>query len=85
MLVDVEDQAFPGCASSHPEERAARMVIEFFTGQLPVVIFMSLRESWARFFDIDLETLSQQFMDAYETTYGTYYKQKRVRWKESIV
>ena len=54
MLVDVEDQAFPECANSNPEERAARMVTEFFTGQLPVVIFMSLRESWAKFFDIEL-------------------------------
>ncbi len=82
MLVDVEDEVFPGSSGSSHEERAARMVTEFFTGQLPIVTFMSLRESWAEIFDIDLETLSQQFMDAYEITYGTYYKQKRAHWKK---
>lgn len=84
MLVDIEDEIFPEAFGSHPEERAARMVTEFFTGQLPIVAFMSLRESWAKIFDIDLDTLSQHFMDAYEMTYGTYYKQKRAHWKNSV-
>jgi AcrR family transcriptional regulator len=82
MLVEVEDQAFPGSMGFSPEERVARMVTEFFTGQLPIVIFMCLRESWAKFFDIEPATLSQQFMDAYETTYGVYYKQKRAGWEK---
>jgi AcrR family transcriptional regulator len=82
MLIEVEEQAFPECASTSPEERVARMVTEFFMGQLPIVVFMCLRESWATFFEIAPETLSDQFMAAYEETYGIYYKQKRARWDE---
>lgn len=83
MLVEVEDEQFPAAAGANQEERAARMVVEFFTGQLPIVAFMSLRESWAKIFDIEPDTLSQHFMRAYEMTYGNYYAQKRARWLSS--
>lgn len=62
--------------SLSPDARSARMVTEFFTSFIPVTLFSCFRDVWADYFQMDKETLSQQFLTAYNATYGAYRQQQ---------
>lgn len=51
-----------------PEEREY-LVYEFFTGFIPVVTFIVLKEKWSRYFDCPADDLLQMFMDSFERTH----------------
>ncbi|PIE34186.1 hypothetical protein CSA56_08590 [candidate division KSB3 bacterium] len=58
------------------EARSEKMVVEFFTSFIPVTLFSCFRDVWSEYFDVDQEALSEQFLTAYNSTYGEYRRQK---------
>lgn len=58
------------------EARSERMVTEFFSSFIPVTLFSCFRSAWSEYFGIEQETLAQQFLTAYDATYGAYRRQK---------
>ena len=58
------------------DEHSARMVTEFFTSFIPVTLFSCFRNVWSGYFHVEEETLAQQFLAAYDATYGAYRRQK---------
>ena len=54
----------------------SHLVTEFFTSQIPVVMFFCLRQTWSEVFHTAPETLSEQFINAYDETYGAYQRSR---------
>jgi AcrR family transcriptional regulator len=57
-------------------EKAQRMVAEFFTSMIPVSLFFCLRGAWSEYFQVDQNTLTQQFIKAHDATYGAYRRRQ---------
>ncbi len=51
------------------EEQMKIRVHEFFTGFLPLVMFMLLRDKWSSFYRYDKDSLLREFLDAFERTH----------------
>jgi AcrR family transcriptional regulator len=45
------------------------LVYEFFTGFIPVIAFMALKDKWCRYYDCNGEELVRLFLDSFEKTH----------------
>ncbi|MCP4397842.1 MAG: TetR/AcrR family transcriptional regulator [bacterium] len=75
MEIEGEHRALTGQALTE-EARSERMVTEFFSSFIPVTLFSCFRNAWADYFNIEQETLAQQFLSAYDATYGVYRRKQ---------
>ena len=76
LLMQVEAESMPKTGGLSDEKRSQRMVTEFFTSFAPLTIFFCFRHAWADYFQTDSEDLVQQFLKAYDSTYGAFRRQK---------
>ena len=76
LLMQVEAEYIPETRDLSDAERSQRMVTEFFTSFTPLTIFFCFRHAWADYFQSDSEDLVQQFLKAYDSTYGAFRRQK---------
>ncbi len=53
---------------------ALEMVTEFFTGIVPIVLFMVFHERWARSFGVDDAAIHQHFVAAFEQTHIAHHR-----------
>lgn len=51
------------------ERYQGRLVFEFFTGLIPLIMFVALRHQWCRHYDTSEEDLLRRFLDAFERTH----------------
>ena len=51
--------------TSHDDERLRSLTAEFFTGFLPLVGFVALRDKWCKFFACDPRKAHEYFLDAF--------------------
>ena len=52
------------------ERYQGRLVFEFFTGLVPLLMFVALRHQWSRHYDTSDEALLRRFLDAFERTHA---------------
>lgn len=52
----------------------AYLVFEFFTGFIPVITFVAMRDKWCRYFNCDGERLLDMFLDSFERTHLTAHE-----------
>lgn len=76
LLIDTEKQYIRKISRIPRDEETEHLVAEFFTSQIPVVLFFCLRDTFSQRFNIDKQTLSGQFLKAYDATYGSYRRNK---------
>lgn len=68
----------PGIASNkRTAEESLNMVTEFFTGIVPIVLFMVFHERWARSFGVDDAAIHQHFVAAFEQTHIAHHRRTR--------
>jgi AcrR family transcriptional regulator len=58
------------------EEIQKHMVHEFFTGMMPVICFILLKDKWCEYFGCDEEKLSENFMEAFTDSHMKSHKNK---------
>jgi AcrR family transcriptional regulator len=49
-------------------------VTEFFTGSVPMMIYIIYRNRWAKFFDVDKEVLDEMFINAFGETHIGHHR-----------
>ena len=49
-------------------------VTEFFTGSIPMMIFVVYRDRWAKFFGVDKEVLDEMFVNAFDETHIEHHR-----------
>jgi len=49
-------------------------VTEFFTGSIPMMIYIIYRNRWAKFFDVDKEVLDKMFINAFDETHLEHHR-----------
>ncbi len=49
-------------------------VTEFFTGSIPMMIYIVYRNRWAKFFDVDKEVLDKMFVNAFDETHIEHHR-----------
>jgi len=49
-------------------------VTEFFTGSLPMMVYIVYRGRWARFFNINTEVLDEMFINAFDETHIEHHR-----------
>lgn len=49
-------------------------VTEFFTGSIPMMIYIIYRSRWAKFFDVDKEVLDKMFINAFDETHIEHHR-----------
>ncbi len=76
MLIDIEKKYIQTTGSLNEEEQNEHLVAEFFTSQIPVVLFFCLRDTFSQCFKVDRKSLSGMFLKAYDSTYGSYRRDK---------
>lgn len=62
--------------SEHPH-----WVTEFFTSMLPAALFVCYSKAWCHYFNVQPETLANDFSNAYKLTHGAYHEHIK---KESL-
>ncbi len=78
LLIEIEKSHMIKNGYLDEEDQAEHMVTEFFTSQIPVVIFFCLRQTWSQAFNTPPDELSHQFFNAYNATYGEYQKKRKM-------
>lgn len=59
----------------HIDEDFIQMyVTEFFTGSVPMIIYVVYRNRWAKFFDVDKEALDKMFINAFDETHIEHHR-----------
>ena len=76
LLIRIEKRYIRQTRQLTEAEQNEHLVAEFFTSQIPVVLFFCLRDTFSECFNVKPETLSGQFLKAYDATYGAYQRQK---------
>ncbi|MFH2057368.1 MAG: TetR/AcrR family transcriptional regulator [Pseudomonadota bacterium] len=76
LLIEIEKDFFKQTGLLQKEELESHMVAEFFTSQIPVVMFFCLRQTWSDAFKTNPDKLTQQFLKAYGATYGAYQRNR---------
>ena len=76
MSMKQEDEYFAG-ARAHKFSGAASeqeyLVLEFFTGFIPVITFVAMKDTWCRYYNCDGEQLLDMFLDSFEKSHLTAY------------
>lgn len=82
-LVDIGGSADPErvghieeSASLNDAEKKQMYVTEFFTGVMPFVCYIVLKDKWCRHFDMDEDELKRYFDTAMEETHELYHKNR---------
>lgn len=76
ILMEIEEKHLKNTQTLPEDEKTKRMVTEFFTSLIPVTLFFCLREAWLEYFSADRHRLTQQFLAAFDATYGAYRRQQ---------
>lgn len=76
LLIRIEKEYIQTTSILSEDEQTEHLVAEFFTSQIPVVLFFCLRETFSECFNVAPDTLSGHFLNAYDATYGTYRRQR---------
>ncbi|WP_026478712.1 TetR/AcrR family transcriptional regulator [Alkaliphilus transvaalensis] len=56
------------------EELESFFVYEFFTGIIPIISFITLKDKWCKYFNIDEDKLMDYFMEAFKKTHLNSHK-----------
>lgn len=56
------------------EDVTQMWVTEFFTGSIPMMIYIVYRSRWAKFFDVDKEVLDKMFVNAFNETHIEHHR-----------
>jgi AcrR family transcriptional regulator len=52
------------------------LVFEFFTGFIPVITFVAMKDKWTRYYNCDGDELLERFLDSFERAHLTAYLRK---------
>ena len=73
IVINYELKAFLGtknCLRNKPSpEKQQLLVHEFFTGFIPIITFVVLRDKWSDYFNCDDQKLMDYFLDAFEKSH----------------
>lgn len=72
LIIKIEKEYLEKTGKMSDEDFQKAVVAEFFTSQIPVVLFFCLREAWSASFEIDPNRLTQYFLNSYDATYGAF-------------
>lgn len=72
LMIQIEEEYLENHELRSEGKRSQRMVTEFFTSVIPVTLFFCFRNAWTKYFNTLEDTLAQQFLAAYDATYGAY-------------
>ena len=56
------------------EDTTQMYITEFFTGSIPIMVYIIYRNRWARFFKVDTEILDEMFIDAFYETHIEHHR-----------
>jgi AcrR family transcriptional regulator len=56
------------------EDVTQMYVTEFFTGSIPMMMYIVYRNRWAKFFDVDEEILDKMFINAFDETHIEHHR-----------
>jgi AcrR family transcriptional regulator len=73
QLVELVDEA-RGKGITLDKEVTQMWVTEFFTGSIPMIIYIVYRNRWAKFFGIDTEILDNMFINAFDETHIEHHR-----------
>ena len=68
-LIRCELRSREGRSLEKLKQKQQYLVHEFFTGFIPVLVFVSLRQKWCEYFQCDESALLKHFIDAFERTH----------------
>ena len=69
QLIEHELHSQEGKTLDQLKNRQQYLVSEFFTGFLPVIAFIALKDKWCEHFECDKSSLPDQFIDVFESTH----------------
>lgn len=76
MSMKQEEEQF-AAARAHKVSGASSeqeyLVFEFFTGFIPLITFVAMKDQWCRHYGCDRERLTETFLDSFERTHLTAY------------
>ena len=56
------------------EDVTQMWVTEFFTGSIPMMVYIIYRNRWAKFFNVDKEVLDEMFVNAFNETHIEHHR-----------
>lgn len=65
---------FTEAAGFTKEDLESFFVYEFFTGIIPIISFITLKDKWCKYFNIDEDKLMEYFMEAFKKTHLNSHK-----------
>jgi hypothetical protein len=73
QLVELVDEARnKGIALD--EDVTQMYMTEFFTGSIPIMMYIVYRNRWAKFFGLDKEILDKMFVNAFDETHIEHHR-----------
>jgi TetR/AcrR family transcriptional regulator len=72
-LVELLDEA-RGKGITLDKEATQMWVTEFFTGSIPMMVYIIYRNRWAKFFNVDKEVLDGMFVNAFDETHIEHHR-----------
>jgi len=82
MSMKQEEEYFAG-SRAHKFSGAASeqeyLVFEFFTGFIPVITFVAMKDKWTRYYNCDGDELLERFLDSFEKAHLTVHEPKAAR------
>lgn len=72
-LVELVDEA-RGKGVNLDEDVTQMWVTEFFTGSIPMMIYIVYRNRWAKFFNVDKKVLDGMFINAFDETHIEHHR-----------
>ncbi len=56
------------------EDITQMWMTEFFTGSIPMMVYVIYRSRWAKFFNVDKEVLDEMFINAFDETHIEHHR-----------
>jgi AcrR family transcriptional regulator len=56
------------------EDVTQMWMTEFFTGSIPMMVYIIYRSRWAKFFNVDKEVLDEMFVNAFDETHIEHHR-----------
>ena len=73
IVINHEFEGFMQKLEAHKKarfpEKQQYLVYEFFTGVLPLVAFVALKDKWCEYFNCDADKLLENFLDSFEKSH----------------
>jgi AcrR family transcriptional regulator len=76
MSMKQEDEYFAASKArklSGSSSEQEYLVFEFFTGFIPLITFVAMKDRWCRYYNCDSEKLMDMFLDSFEKAHLTAY------------